>query len=120
MKSFQVSKFFITFLSDLNRLLLCLLTGQEAHYWLQATISWDVTKHGVNLLFHLLGSFSFSTTSLLMSEGAIPTTTNKYKSSTYAGWRYHVIAQHALFSSGSSTPVCLRWKISPILEQHIL
>ena len=33
-----------------------------------------------------------------MSGGAIPA--NKYKSSTYVGLRYTVIARHALFSSG--------------------
>ena len=39
-------------------------------------------------------------TSLLMAGGTIPA--NKYKSSTYVGLRHHVIARHALFSSGSN------------------
>ena len=55
-----------------------------------------MTKQGVNLLFRSI----LAHTSLLMSEGAIPT--DKYKSSTYVGLRHPVIVRHALFSSVSN------------------
>ena len=56
-----------------------------------------MTKQGVSLLFPSVW-FHSSTCISPVSGGAIPA--NKYKSSTYIGLRYPVIARHALFSYG--------------------
>ena len=59
-----------------------------------------MTKRGVILLFHLFVSFHSST--CISPDVWRRDSANKYKSSRYVVLRHSVVAQHALFSSGSN------------------